>query len=179
MELVYPDTVWAGCMVPIRDAALGDAAAIVTLLGQLGYEADEPMVRERLAAYDASPLAFTLVAVDAQPVGVLAFHVTPTFHERGGVGRITTLVVLEGHRGSGVGAALVTEAERRAKAMGCARIELTSGARRDDAHRFYENLGYRRTGVRFLRHLTDEQARLVPADYARVNVPDVTDRASR
>jgi GNAT superfamily N-acetyltransferase len=36
---------------------------------------------------------------------------------------------------------------------GAARITLTSGKQRADAHRFYRNLGYEETGLRFAKKL--------------------------
>lgn len=45
-------------------------------------------------------------------------------------------------RGQGAGAALVADAERRAKDAGATLIQLTSNASRTDARRFYEKLGY-------------------------------------
>ena len=41
------------------------------------------------------------------------------------------------------------EAVARARALGCYRVQLTSNARREDAHRFYERLGFSPTHVGF------------------------------
>ena len=48
-------------------------------------------------------------------------------------------------RGTGVGRALVRAAVDRARAVGCYRVQLTSNRRREDAHRFYESLGFEAT----------------------------------
>jgi len=53
------------------------------------------------------------------------------------------------HRGSGVGTALLRDAVARARALGCYRVQLTSNARREDAHRLYERLGFSPTHVGF------------------------------
>jgi len=42
-------------------------------------------------------------------------------------------------------------AERWARGHGAAQLHLTTGLHRDDAHRFYERLGYERTGTRYVR----------------------------
>jgi hypothetical protein len=49
--------------------------------------------------------------------------------------------------------ALVTQAESRARAAGCARIEVTSALHRDGAHDFYRSQGYGRVSEHFLKRL--------------------------
>ena len=46
------------------------------------------------------------------------------------------------HRRSGVGSALITDVEAHAIAQGARHIDLSSGDWRDDAHAFYERLGF-------------------------------------
>jgi GNAT superfamily N-acetyltransferase len=55
-------------------------------------------------------------------------------------------------KGCGIGKHLVTEAEEFAWENGCARIEITSGEHRADAHAFYEAIGYRQDSRRFIKH---------------------------
>jgi GNAT superfamily N-acetyltransferase len=71
----------------------------------------------------------------------------------GHLARLTALVVTTKSRGSGIGKALVREAEAFARANGCKRLELTSGYHRTDARVFYEKLGYQRISQRFVRAL--------------------------
>ena len=61
------------------------------------------------------------------------------------------LVVSEAMRGQGVGKALMGAVEARCAALGCVLVEVTSNMRREDAHRFYEGLGYERTSFRFAK----------------------------
>jgi GNAT superfamily N-acetyltransferase len=44
---------------------------------------------------------------------------------------------------------LVRDAVGRARTLGCYRVQLTSNARRQDAHRFYESIGFSPTHVGF------------------------------
>lgn len=45
-------------------------------------------------------------------------------------------------RGAGLGAALIADAEARARAAGCALMQFTTNAARRDAHRFYDRMGF-------------------------------------
>ena len=67
--------------------------------------------------------------------------------------RLTALVVTPTAQGLGIGRALLKEAERRARVGGAARIELTSGAQRTEAHAFYRACGYKDSSVRFVKLL--------------------------
>ncbi|MGV9881937.1 N-acetyltransferase family protein [Streptomyces sp. NPDC003006] len=48
-------------------------------------------------------------------------------------------------RGGGLGRLLMERAVERARARGCALVQLTSNKRRADAHRFYASLGFARS----------------------------------
>jgi GNAT superfamily N-acetyltransferase len=133
----------------IRDAAPDDAPAIAALIAALGYDVSEAEVRARLADAGA------LVADQEGVIGVLTTNVMTVLHRPRPVGRISMLVVAEAARGRGIGAALVAAAERQLRDRGCGLIEVTSNARRERAHAFYERLGYERTSFRFARTLQD------------------------
>ena len=96
----------------------------------------------------------TLVAeLDGMAVGCLTTSIMRVLHRPAPVGRISMMVVEEGLRGQGIGAALVAAAEERLAAQGCYMIEVTSHLRRTEAHGFYEKLGYERTSVRLAKML--------------------------
>ncbi|HOZ23438.1 MAG TPA: GNAT family N-acetyltransferase, partial [Thermomonas sp.] len=67
--------------------------------------------------------------------------------------RVTALVVTPTAQGLGIGRQLLKEAERRARSGGAARIELTSGSQRTEAHAFYRACGYKDSSVRFVKQL--------------------------
>ncbi|MAM60372.1 MAG: GNAT family N-acetyltransferase [Maritimibacter sp.] len=56
-------------------------------------------------------------------------------------------------RGQGIGAALMADAEDRARAAGAVLMQFTSNAARTDAHRFYERLGFDATHAGFKKPL--------------------------
>jgi ribosomal protein S18 acetylase RimI-like enzyme len=70
------------------------------------------------------------------------------------VGRITSLVVDPSARGQGLGRALVQAGEAALVQAGCGLLEVTSHARRTDAHDFYRHLAYERTSLRFAKVFT-------------------------
>lgn len=137
----------------VRDARPDDAAALAPLLAQLGYPAAPEEVGRRLAGLQARGDRALVAEVGGAVAGVLTTHRTPVLHRDADVGRITALVVDERLRGAGVGRALVAAAEAILGAAGCERVEVTSAARRADAHAFYASLGYDASGVRFSKPL--------------------------
>jgi predicted nuclease with RNAse H fold/GNAT superfamily N-acetyltransferase len=66
---------------------------------------------------------------------------------------VDDLVTASDHRGRGVGAALLSELERRARAARCSVLDLDSGTDRGDAHRFYFREEMVIRGFHFLRRL--------------------------
>ena len=63
---------------------------------------------------------------------------------RGGMLRclVEAVRVAADQRSYGVGAALMAECEARARAAGAGVLQLTTDKARQDAHRFYERLGF-------------------------------------
>ena len=137
----------------IRKARLEDSADLSRLIAQLGYDAAPAEVAERLAAMEAEGRAVFVAEADRR--GPMQHA-----HDRGAeaaddapVGRISMMVVEEGVRGQGIGAALVASAERHLLKQGCRIVEVTSNLARTRAHRFYESLGYEKSSVRLAREL--------------------------
>ena len=137
----------------IRPAVADDAARLVSLVAQLGYPANADFILEKLDQLSATPGTKILVAdQEGLVVGLLCFSILPLLHVSGGLGRISALVVGSQFKGRGIGKSLVAEAEEFAWENGCARIEITSGEHRVDAHAFYEAVGYTQDSRRFIKH---------------------------
>ncbi|HEX7892322.1 MAG TPA: GNAT family N-acetyltransferase [Ramlibacter sp.] len=131
-------------MTPLlRHPHVGDAPAIVELLAQLGYPGAEAFIERRLRELDEHPDALLRVAeADGVVLGVISLHFLPQLALPRDFCRIAYLCVAEGARGLGIGARLEAWAEAQARLRDCDRIELHSGVRRVDAHRFYARIGY-------------------------------------
>lgn len=136
----------------IRDACAADSPALSRLLGQLGHPTAADVVRERLRVLEMSGDRALVAVRDDTVIGLLTLHRTPSLH-REPDGRISSLVVADDARGLGVGSALVRAAEEICRAGGCGRMEVMSSIDRVDAHRFYEQHGYRESRKRFRKSL--------------------------
>ncbi|MDF3300898.1 GNAT family N-acetyltransferase [Streptomyces tropicalis] len=134
----------------IRTAVAEDVPAIVALL------ADDPLGARRETPDDLAPYRAALTRIDADPnqhlvvaeragrvVGTLQLSVIPGLSRRG-----ATRSVIEGvrvhadERGAGLGTRLIEWAVDASRREGCVLVQLTSDRTRDDAHRFYERLGF-------------------------------------
>ena len=69
-------------------------------------------------------------------------------------GRILALVTSRTIRRHGIGRALIATAEEDFAQRGIRRIALNTRLAREDAHKFYESLGYDRNGFRFTKDLS-------------------------
>jgi GNAT superfamily N-acetyltransferase len=75
-------------------------------------------------------------------------------YEKNGLhGQVMALVVDRECQGAGIGSLLVEGAERWFRDKGVHSVVLGSGYQRTAAHQFYERLGFRATGKRFIKAL--------------------------
>ncbi|CAH5568681.1 TPA: GNAT family N-acetyltransferase [Klebsiella oxytoca] len=139
-------------MVTTRTAKEADAPGLLVLFQQLGYPIDLDNLQSLLR--EQNPYRYALIAqVKGRLSGVIVVNLIDPMHEKGRWGLISALVIDESCRGMGVGRILLVEAERIAAASGCRQIELSSSERREQAHKFYQNNGYKEVRKRFLKSL--------------------------
>jgi GNAT superfamily N-acetyltransferase len=141
--------------VTIRDASATDAEALADLLGQLGYPTTAEAAETRLERLRVVGDRVVVAELDGRVVGLAHLQVTPAIERERPAAKIGALVVDDGHRGRGVGRALVEAMESEARARGCELLYLTTAERRDDAHAFYQRLGLEYTGRRYARTLSE------------------------
>ncbi|MCV2868737.1 GNAT family N-acetyltransferase [Defluviimonas sp. WL0002] len=67
--------------------------------------------------------------------------------------QVESVRVVSELRGQGIGAALMRDAETRAREAGCGLMQLTTNRSRPDAHRFYESLGFTPSHIGYKRVL--------------------------
>jgi len=134
----------------IRQARREDVAAIVGMLAddQIGSTRDSADdLTPYLKAFeqiDADPAQLLIVADDSgEAVGTLQLSIIPGLARKGALrGQIEAVRVRASHRGSGLGGELMRWAIDESRRRGCALVQLTSDVKREDAHRFYERLGF-------------------------------------
>lgn len=136
----------------IRHAALSDSAALAGLLGELGYPSTNAFVRNKLRRlYGKKGERVFVAARQGRVVGFTSCHIMPLMHQVYNLCRVTALIVAEDHRGGSIGGGLMHAVEQYAKRHKCNKVEVTSGEYRDEAHNFYQRLGYREVSRRFLK----------------------------
>ena len=136
----------------VRSAHASDGEAIADLLGQLGYPTTPGEAEARLARLQEHGHAIAIVAeVQGRVAGLVTAHSFPSIHDTPPVAWLTTLVVDAVHANRGVGRQLCAAAEEWAAQRGAVRISVSSGTHRDEAHAFYERIGYQRTGLRLTK----------------------------
>jgi GNAT superfamily N-acetyltransferase len=136
----------------IRPARESDAEALALLVGELGYPTEASTARQRFNDLTEAGDSILVALHLAKVIALVVLHRTRFLH-RPADGRISTLVVSEAYRGRGIGSRLIEAAEAVFRQWGCARIEVTSGAQRQAAHRFYIRAGFSEQPRRFIKLL--------------------------
>jgi ribosomal protein S18 acetylase RimI-like enzyme len=140
--------------VRIRAAKLSDAAELAALMCELGYETTSDEMTMRLKSIVKNAAYSTFVAKIGKELCGMIGTLTHMSHEHNDLsGKIVALIVSRKQRRSGVGRALIATAEKYFARRNVTRVTLTTRFERNEAHRFYEAVGYARTGLRFAKNL--------------------------
>lgn len=147
--------------VIVDRARFEDLPAIVRLLaddrlGASRESPDEPEVyRRAFEDIDADPNQFLAVLRRGdRVVGTLQLTFVSGLSRRGSLRvQVEAVRVHDGERGTGLGTAFMEWVERAARYRGATLVQLTSDRVREDAHRFYERLGYTASHLGFKKHL--------------------------
>ncbi|GLI84004.1 N-acetyltransferase [Rossellomorea marisflavi] len=140
----------------IRSAQMKDYGSLTVLMGYLGYPATSEQMHARLERIVEKEDHYTLVAeLDGRVVGMIGFHTGYLYTQDEMYARVIALVVDSSIRNKGIGGELLKEAETLAKSLGATGMGLNSGNRteREDAHRFYERMGYTAKSTGFVKSL--------------------------
>ncbi|WP_289029073.1 GNAT family N-acetyltransferase [uncultured Paraglaciecola sp.] len=139
----------------IRAAQIGDANVISSLLAQLGYDT-APSKIEVLVSMAASGNNKICVGVLSGQViammSVIFFNYFPSAEK---LCRITSIIVDESVRGSGVGSKLIDYARSIALAEKCSMLEVTTSLRREQTQAYYESIGFQKTSYKYVQKLED------------------------
>ena len=92
--------------------------------------------------------------VNGEVVGTMVLLIVPNLsHSALPWAVIENMVVDESTRRKGIGKQLMDYAAARSKEAGCYKVQLLSDKRRNEAHQFYESLGYKATADGFRLYL--------------------------
>ncbi|MBM7767637.1 GNAT family N-acetyltransferase [Glutamicibacter nicotianae] len=148
----------------LREAKAVDLGQIIALMADddirraehQGAEEDTEQYLHALNQIDADP-AHSLIVVEAQDgtlVGTMQLTILPGLARRGTTRmQIEAVRVTSALRGRGLGTAMIRWAISEAENKKVQLVQLTSDAQRDDAHRFYEALGFTASHVGFKMRL--------------------------
>jgi GNAT superfamily N-acetyltransferase len=138
-----------------RQAAREDLPEIVRMLADdfLGAQRERfenPLPESYLKAFaeiEADKNNELIVAeMNGQIVGTLQITFTPSISFQGGKRATVESVRVDAKfRGQSIGKELMKWAIERAREENCVAVQLTTNLERKDAHRFYENLGFKKS----------------------------------
>jgi len=143
--------------IVIRRATPDDCQALSALSEQLGYQATEREIRNRLEDMLVREDQVVFVAEEENQVrGWIHGYFYRLFYEETSV-EIGGLVVDKDYRKRGIGKELIKALENWARLKNCRIISLRSNIKRTEAHKFYRALGYNpvKTQYRFIKNLIE------------------------
>ncbi|MDO5705592.1 MAG: GNAT family N-acetyltransferase [Paracoccus sp. (in: a-proteobacteria)] len=143
-----------------REATRADVSAVMAMLADdmLGQGRETANLAPYLAAFDAMRAEganHLIVAEDAGQV-VACYQITFISGLSLSAARraqIESVRVAASHRGQGLGALLIADAEERARAAECRLMQFTTNKARGDAHRFYDRLGFTASHIGYKKAL--------------------------
>ena len=139
--------------IRIRRATAKDLPVVTRLLAELGGEREIPQKRalelfRKMRRHSGYHVYVALV--DGDPAGTFSLFVIPTLmHDGANEALVDGVVVTARYRGKGIGKQMMQHAMKIASDAGCYKLALSSNIDRDDAHRFYRNLGFLQHGISF------------------------------
>jgi GNAT superfamily N-acetyltransferase len=127
----------------VRSASPADAEALAGLCGELGYPSTTAQVRDRLCLLDDPERTLLVAEAGGSLVGFIDVHVQRVVEEDP-YAEVGGLVVRAGHRGKGLGAALLAAAADWGRGRGLGVMWIRANLARDGVHDFYPAVGCRR-----------------------------------
>jgi len=145
------------------DATVADLPAILAMLAEdtipANREADpsDPRYLAAFKAIDADPNQRLIAAeLNGRVVGTMQFSFLPGLSFKGSWrGLIEAVRIVADLRGRKLGEQMILWAIEQCRARDCKLVQLTSSAKRTDAHRFYARLGFVQSHVGMKLHLRD------------------------
>lgn len=141
--------------VGFRIATRDDVPAIVQMLAddELGSQREryeEPLPESYYAAFERintdSNHQLVVAESNGKVIGTLHLMFLPSLSYQGGLrAQVESVRVGKDHQNQGIGSRMMQWAIERAKERGAHIMQLTTHKSREDAHRFYERLGFHKS----------------------------------
>ncbi len=139
----------------IRDLIINDYKALTPLIEALGYPATHEEVKQRIEKIVLDKTLTTFVAeLNGKIVGFIGLCKSFAYERNECYVRVTALVVSEEYRKKGIGTKLIQASEEWSRKEKASSIVLNSGINRKEAHKFYENKGYKIKGYSFFKDIS-------------------------
>jgi ribosomal protein S18 acetylase RimI-like enzyme len=147
--------------ITIREATEDDLSSILGLYAAAGigdsgnFTAEE--ARAHFARLKQYPSFHVFVAfLHEVPVGTYELLIMDNLAKRGRKSAVVEDVAVDPqHQGRGIGRAMMEHARKRCQEANCYKLTLSSNLKREEAHRFYEALGFEKHGYSFQIRLHD------------------------
>lgn len=156
--------------ITIRQATIDDISGILSLYRQPEMDGQSTISEARakelfhtMALYPSYHFYVAYVdkqakeetSEDIQLVGVFGLLVMDNFGHQGAPSAVIEGVCVAEHsQGQGIGKVMMQAAHDICRDAGCYKMTLSSNLRRKDAHRFYENLGFKQHGLSYYIDIT-------------------------
>jgi ribosomal protein S18 acetylase RimI-like enzyme len=141
--------------ITVRPAAEADLPCVLALYAQPGMDDGRMLplaeARRLFARFATYPdYALYVAEIDGEIVGSFALLVMDNLGHLGAPSAIIEdVVVAPAAQGRGIGQAMMEFARQKGMEKRCYKLVLSSNAKRERAHKFYEQLGYERYGYCF------------------------------
>jgi len=140
-------------MISLREAKPSDADALAQLVTDLGYPSEGSELWSRIERMPSETYKTLVAEIENQVTGFIGLLTLPVYEHNRPLGWILALCVSPKRRRIGIGRALIKEAETFYRSHGVTDVRLHSGLQRDEAHEFYEKMGFDKSGYRFKKKL--------------------------
>ncbi|MCQ6557233.1 GNAT family N-acetyltransferase [Paenibacillus mendelii] len=143
----------------IREARKDDARALSDLfIAFIGRESDIDKMQEKIEIISGLPNYHVVVACKDEHVigtamGIVCMDIVGNCNP---YMLVENVVVSPIHQGKGIGKMLMKVLENNAAASNCNYIILASSDGREDAHRFYESIGYQGVKRGFIKRMKNQ-----------------------
>ncbi|MCF0057253.1 GNAT family N-acetyltransferase [Dyadobacter sp. CY356] len=138
----------------IRPATVKDEEAVYDMICDLE---DKELDRESFnnvfhTNLSQERIRYLIAELDGEPVGMGSCHTQLLLHHVCMVAEIQEMYVSPQHRSKEIGKALVEKLIDFAKSKNAQQIEVTSNNMRENAHRFYQKEGFKKSHVKLVRY---------------------------